>query len=171
MPAYPNILQATDAHRPAVEALFREYLEWVCPIIYREYQVRFDPAAFVEHDMASLQIFSPPGGRLLLGYAEAALAGCACVRTLGPHLAEIKRMYVRPAYRRQGLGRALVDACIEEMRAAGYATLRLDSARFMTGAHALYQAAGFRPIGPYPESEIPEEFRQHWVFMERALNA
>src|SRR3990172_2139262 len=45
----------------------------------------------------------------------------------------------------------------------GYQTLRLDSARFMKTAHALYRSAGFREIESYPESEIPPEFRRHWV--------
>jgi GNAT superfamily N-acetyltransferase len=164
-----QISQAQPSHHDAVADLFREYLEWVCPALYREYQVPFDPAVFLEHDLANLAIFAPPEGRLLLAQADGVVAGCACVRTIGPRLAEIKRMYVRPAYRRQGLGRALVDACLDEMRAAGYTTMRLDSARFMTDAHALYHAVGFRDRGPYPESEIPPEFRAHWVFMERPL--
>ena len=119
--------------------------------------------------METLGIFMPPEGRLLLAYEDGAAAGCVFVRTIGPQLAEIKRMYVRPAYRRRGIGRALVDACIAQMRAAGSTTLRLDSARFMADAHAVYRAAGFRDRGPYPESEIPPEFREHWVFMELQL--
>jgi len=164
-----TILQAEDGHQPVIHDLFREYLDWVCPILQREYEVNFDPAAFLEHDLANLQIFWPPSGRLLLALEAGAAAGCACVRTIGPGLAEIKRMYVRPAFRRRGIGRALVDACIREMRAAGYVSLRLDSARFMTDAHALYHAAGFHDIGPYPQSEIPQPFQVHWVFMERPL--
>jgi GNAT superfamily N-acetyltransferase len=164
-----TIYQAQDDHRAGVQALFREYLEWVCPVLFQEYRASFNPAAVLDHDMSNLQIFWPPGGRLLLAEVAGAIAGCACVRTIGPQVAELKRMYVLPAYRRQGIGRALVDASIHEMRAAGYAALRLDSARFMAEAHALYHAAGFHDIGPYPESEIPEAYREHWVFMERDL--
>ena len=166
----PTIFQAEDSHRTDVQDLFREYLEWVCPILYREYGAPFDPQVVLQHDMETVNIFMPPEGRLLLaGEDGARAAGCACVRTIGPRLAEIKRMYVRPAYRRRGIGRTLVDACIAEMRAAGYSSLRLDSARFMADAHAVYHAAGIRDRGPYPESEIPPEFREHWVFMELPL--
>ncbi len=165
----PVIIQAQPSHYSAVADLFREYLEWASPIANREYQAAFDSAVFLEHDLANLHIFAPPEGRLLLAQVDGVVAGCACVRTIGPSLAEMKRMYVRPACRRQGLGRALMDACVDEMRAAGYTSMRLDSAGFMTGAHALYHAAGFRDIGPYAESEIPPEFRAHWVFMERPL--
>ena len=165
-----TILQASkDDHQTVVRELFSEYLDWACPAVYREFGVPFDAEAMLEHDMAELQIFLPPNGRLLLAYDDAAVAGCACVRTIGPQIAEIKRMYVRPAHRRRGIGRALVEAAIEEMRAAGYSALRLDSARFMADAHALYRSAGFREIAPYSESEIPEEFRVHWVFMELSL--
>ena len=78
-------------------------------------------------------------------------------------------MYVRPAFRRVGVGRALVDAAVAEMRSAGYAALRLDSAGFMADAHSLYRAAGFREIASYPESEVPAAFHRHWVFMELPL--
>jgi predicted N-acetyltransferase YhbS len=91
------------------------------------------------------------------------------VRTIGEGIAEIKRMYVRPAFRRHGVGRALVDAAVAEMRSAGYAALRLDSAGFMADAHSLYRAAGFREIASYPESEVPASFHRHWVFMELPL--
>jgi GNAT superfamily N-acetyltransferase len=164
------ILQvAKDDHQTVVRDLFREYLQWVCPAIHREYGIAFDAEAILEHDMSDIHIFLPPNGCLLLAYDDTALAGCACMRTVGAQIAEIKRMYVRPTYRRKGIGRALVDATVNEARAAGYSSLRLDSARFMTDAHALYRSAGFHEIAPYPESEIPEEFRAHWVFMELAL--
>ena len=165
-----TILQASsDKHETIVRDLFREYLHWVCPAIQHEFGVSFDAEAVLEHDLADLHVFLPPIGRLLLAYDDAAVAGCACVRTIGPQIAEIKRMYVRPAHRRRGIGRVLAETAIKEMRAAGYSTLRLDSARFMTDAHALYRSAGFREIAPYAESEIPEEFRIHWIFMELSL--
>jgi GNAT superfamily N-acetyltransferase len=75
-------------------------------------------------------------------------------------------MYVRPAFRRKGIGRALAQRLISEARGIGYASIRLDSTRFMKAAHALYRSLGFREIEPYPESEIPPEFQSHWVFME-----
>ena len=165
-----TIIQASkDDSTAIVRDLFSEYLHWGCQELQRHYGVIFDPEAMLEHDIADLRIFWPPQGRLLLAYDDGAVAGCACVRTIGPQIAEIKRMYVRPAFRRKGIGRALVDAAIKEVRAAGYTTLRLDSARFMADAHALYRASGFKDTTPYPESEVPAEFRAHWVFMELSL--
>jgi len=164
-----------DEHRETVRGLFTEYLHAVCPVCTREYGVGFDAEAILEHDMTELGVFRPPGGHLLLAYEregsaeDVAAAGIACVRTIGGRTAEIKRMYVCPALRRRGIGRALVDAAVEEMRAAGCARLRLDSARFMADAHPLDHAAGFREIEPYPESEVPAAFHAHWVFMELPL--
>jgi GNAT superfamily N-acetyltransferase len=164
------IFQATkEDHQTIVRDLFREYLQWVCAAIHHEYGVTFNAEAILEHDMSDIHIFLPPNGWLLLAYDDTAVAGCACVRTIGAHIAEVKRMYVRSTYRRKGIGRALVDATIKQVRAAGYSSLRLDSARFMTDAHALYRSAGFYEISPYPESEISEEFRVHWIFMELLL--
>ena len=78
-------------------------------------------------------------------------------------------MFVRPSFRRKGIGRLLVNETIKAARQSDYATLRLDSAGFVSDAHALYRSFGFRDISPYEESEIPVAYRQHWVFMELSL--
>ncbi len=91
------------------------------------------------------------------------------MRKLNEETGELKRMYVRPAYRGQGAGRALVHALLAEARQAGYVRVRLDSARFMHAAHLLYHSAGFEEIEAYEGSEIPLEFQGHWIFMEKAL--
>jgi hypothetical protein len=64
----------------------------------------------------------------------------------------------------------MLDDLIAAASAAGYERIRLDSPDFMTSAHALYRSSGFITIGPYPESEIPDQFRSHLVFMERTLS-
>ena len=91
------------------------------------------------------------------------------MKKLREDIGEIKRMYVRPQFRGKGLGRALLETLITEAKEVGYPVVRLDSARFMNEAHALYRSAGFSEIDPYPESEIPPEYQKHWVFMERQL--
>ena len=91
------------------------------------------------------------------------------MRKIREDIGEVKRMYVRPAFRGQGIGRALLDALIQEAGQIGYPRIRLDSTRFMKEAHALYRSAGFVEIAEYPESEIPAQFREHWIFMEMVL--
>lgn len=91
------------------------------------------------------------------------------MHTINPTIAELKRMYVRPDQRRKGLRRALIQALISDIREAGYTKIRLDSAQFMKEAHVLYRSLGFQEIDQYPESEAPEDFRKHWIFMEYKL--
>jgi GNAT superfamily N-acetyltransferase len=152
-----------------VRELFLEYLHWANERLNAEYGVDFDVVSMVEEDMAHLEIFSPPDGRLLIAMEGKKAAGLICMRRIRADIGEIKRMYVRPEFRGKGIGRQLVDRLIQEARTIGYPRVRLDSTRFMAEAHALYRSAGFHEIEEYPESEIPEEYRSHWVFMEMNL--
>jgi GNAT superfamily N-acetyltransferase len=153
----------------AVHALFAEYLRWVCARIFDEYRAEFDPEGILVHDMEAIEIFMPPQGWIFLAFDDGAPAGCACARQLEDSIAELKRMYVRPNHRRRGIGGLLVDATVGAARQSQYSVLRLDSAGFMSDAHALYRSFGFRDRPPYDGSEIPPEYRQHWVFMELEL--
>lgn len=76
-------------------------------------------------------------------------------------------MYVQPTHRGGGVGRAMFERLIELATIDGYDRIRLDSPDFMTVAHGPYRSAGFTDIQPYAESEIPDAYKPHWVFMER----
>jgi GNAT superfamily N-acetyltransferase len=152
-----------------VRELFWEYLQWANARLNEEFGVDFDIASMLEENMAELEIYFPPYGRLLLASDGPEAAGLACIKRIREDIGEIKRMYVRPSFRGRGLGRKLLEGLIREARTIGYTRIRLDSTRFMKEAHALYRSAGFEEIDEYPESEIPEEFRAHWIFMEKHL--
>lgn len=160
---------ATSAQRAAVRELFTEYLTWANHRLAEEYGISFEIDTIIDENMAELHIFLPPTGRLLLAEMDNQVAGLICLKQHTGTICEIKRMYVRPSFRRQGVGRRLVLDVLAEARSAGYTQVRLDSARFMHGAHALYRSLGFHDIPPYPESEIPPEHQHNWVFMERKL--
>ena len=165
-----KIIQATiPEHDIFIRDLFAEYIRWVCPKIYQEYRAVFDAESIIVHDMQTIDIFFPPKGFLLLAFDDDALAGCACTRTIGEKMGELKRMYVRPLHRRKGIGAELVQESINQIKKMNYATMRLDSAGFMTDAHRLYHSLGFKDIAPYTGSEIPEEYRKYWVFMQLDL--
>lgn len=159
----------TEEDRVWVRDLFLEYLEWANRRLNQEYGIDFDIESMVERDMAEIEIFFPPHGRLLLAIEGGRAVGIACMRRIREDMGEIKRMYVRPQYRGKGIGRALLDALLKEARKIGYPTVRLDSTQFMEAAHSLYRSAGFHEIEPYTESEIPAEFQHKWVFMEKQL--
>src|SRR5262245_4033350 len=158
----PRVLDAT-------ERLWLEYLTWGNNGLESRYGFRLPVREAVDRDLASISKFQPPDGRLLLAFEDDRAIGIACMRRIGSDTVEIKRMYVEPSRRRAGMGRALLDMLVAAARAEGYARVRLDSPDFMTAAHALYRSTGFADIEPYPESEIPDEYKAHWVFMERML--
>ena len=156
-------------YAPQIRELFWEYLQWANTNVNKEFQVSFDIVTMLEGDIKDLEKFMPPPGRLLLGYSGTNLAGVACLKKLTSSVGEIKRMYVRPENRQQGVGRALIQGILQEARQVGYQFIRLDSARFMTEAHQLYRSIGFKEIEAYEGSEIPPGFQDHWIFMELPL--
>jgi N-acetylglutamate synthase-like GNAT family acetyltransferase len=166
-----QIIQAKiDEHIRDIRELFEEYLSWTNSMVSREFNISFNINAILERDLARLQQFALPAGCLLLGQYETKIAGCVCLRKMGEDVGEIKRMYVRPEYRRKGIGSCLLAAVINEASQIGYSRLRLDSAPFAKEALTLYRAAGFQNIEPHLESELPEEYRANWTFMEMILN-
>jgi putative acetyltransferase len=100
--------------------------------------------------------YAPPNGRLLLAYAKSDVAGCGALRRLEDGVCEMKRLFVRPAFRRQGVGRLLAQELVEEARRIGYAAMRLDTLASMRAALALYASMGFHRIPPYYANPLPE---------------
>jgi GNAT superfamily N-acetyltransferase len=98
---------------------------------------------------------SPDGAFIVAIDDDTDLAGCVGVRRFADGVGEVKRLYVRPAHRGQGLGRALALAAIERARALGYLCLRLDTLATMHAARALYRELGFVAIPPYTENPLP----------------
>jgi GNAT superfamily N-acetyltransferase len=99
--------------------------------------------------------YVPPDGRLLLAEYEGGLVGCGAFHKLEPGICEMKRLYLRPAVRGKGLGRALAEKLIAEARNVGYIRMRLDTVEpLMKDAVALYRRLGFKKIEPYRANPI-----------------
>lgn len=103
--------------------------------------------------------YAEPSGALLLAFVDGAAAGCCALRPLvnSDHInaCEMKRLFVRPAFRGFGLGRLLVDEILAVGRLAGYSNMLLDTLSDMEAARALYQEAGFVEVPPYYHNPLP----------------
>ena len=103
--------------------------------------------------------YSPPRGALLMAMVDGEVAGCCALRAIDnadyPNASEMKRLYVRPAFRGLGLGRQLAEAAMDAARQGGYACVLLDTLSDMEAARALYTDLGFHEIPPYYHNPIP----------------
>lgn len=130
-----------DGQVSAVKALFEEYWD----------SFGFTPC-FQDFgaELAALPgQYAPPGGRLALALVDGQPAGCVALRPIDRMRCEAKRLYVRPQFRSQGIGKALLEWVIAEARAAGYAQLVGDTMPVMERAIAMYDRIGFERTGPY----------------------
>lgn len=111
------------------------------------------------HELANLPgDYAAPRGSLLLAYVDGQLAGCCALRPLDnadtPNAAEMKRLYVRKAFRGFGLGRQLAESTLDAARQMGYACVLLDTLDDMEAARNLYTDLGFENTDPYYHNPI-----------------
>ena len=155
-------MQILAAHAPehlaTVRALFTEYANSI------EIDLCFQS---FNRELAELPgRYAPPDGRLFLAMANDHPVGCVAFRKIDDGVCEMKRLYVRPAFRGQGLGRQLAEQTLVAGRQIGYVRMRLDTLSSMTPAIALYESLGFHRIPAYYDN--PSGCA---VFMELKLRA
>ena len=135
----------------AARALFREYAEQLgVDLCFQDF----------EAELAGLPgDYAEPRGTLLLALVDGELAGCCALRPIDDvdhtNAAEMKRLYVRKAFRGFGLGRHLAEAALDAGARMGYACVLLDTLDDMESARALYEDLGFEEIPPYYHNPLP----------------
>ena len=157
------------------EEILREYLLWVGERLTADYGVVFDDrdataAAHHREFTQELPHLLGPRGRLLVARASSEIVGVGALKPVDSAVAEIKRMYVRPQARGQGVGRAILERLLADARTIGYQVARLETATFMREAHALYRTFGFRdrPIFDNTEAGL-SGLDSFMLFMELRL--
>ena len=163
----------TDEVAAVVEPLFQEYGEWVADRLGQDLGVTFTEADQARHHDAfrsELSRLLGSRGRLLVARLGGHPVGVGSLKPIDGTTAELKRMYVRPAAQCLGVGRALLARLLQEARAEGYATVRLETLRIMTAARALYRATGFVETEPFDGSEVADTPLEPYIhFMELRL--
>lgn len=132
----------------AFEALVHEYLSSL------SFSLDFQN---VTDELSNLAAeYGPPSGAAFLATEDGAAVGCVAIRQLSVEVAELKRMFVRPAARGRGHGRRLCEVALGEACRLGYSEVRLDTVASMQAAGHLYEAFGFRPIAAYRANPLED---------------
>lgn len=146
----------TEAEYAAASSLFKEYAEWL--------NIDLSFQNFEEELLQLKEMYSEPTGGIFLLQQENEFIGCVAIRKKGEGIAELKRMYIKPATRNSGAGTKLLEKALTAAKQLGYDLIRLDTLANMTPAINLYKKHGFYEIAPYYFN--PEE---NAVFFEKEL--
>jgi GNAT superfamily N-acetyltransferase len=153
-----TVATATGADVSAVvDPLFREYGEWVADRLAQDAGITFTEADQDRHHDAfrgEIPRLLGRRGRLLVARLCDDPVGVGTLKPVDDATAEIKRMYVRPVAQGLGVGRTILARLLQDARAEGYATVRLETLRFMTTAQALYRAFDFVEVARFDGSEV-----------------
>lgn len=147
-----ELISAYD--RPAeVLSLFTEYTHMLVSHD-PSFQIYLDIQHY-EDEIRDLEAkYGRPEGRLYLALWDGEAAGCIALRKLDNRRCEMKRLYVRPAFRGHKIGDALVDRVIQDAKAIGYRYMLLDTLPFLEAAIHMYQKRGFYEIPCYNDSPV-----------------
>lgn len=131
-----------------VRQLFLEYAD--------ELQENLCFQSFDDEVKDPLKKYGPPTGALFIAYWNEAPAGCIALQPLKEEgVCEMKRLYVKPAFRKYGIGKALVEQLLEASQQLGYKSMRLDTLERLQPAIKLYEQYGFKVINAYYENPLP----------------
>ena len=148
----------TTSDIEAVRTLFREYERFLgVDLCFQGFK----------EELATLPgRYAPPQGRLLLAQVGEQAAGCVALRPLQEAgVCEMKRLFIRPAYRGQGLGLMLAQRIIHAAITVGYTVMRLDTLDTLERAMQIYETLGFQRCAPYYANPLPGV-----VYWERTLS-
>ena len=169
------IIANVASHRSELIELNVEYVSWVMSEFKREFGVSAEDivgmsaSEYVDTVIDKVCGDPLPVGIFYLIRVDNQLAGMGGLRCVRPGVAEIKRIYIRPAFRGMKLGERILGRLIEDARNFGYEGVCLESGPFMKSAHRLYERYGFTDCPVYEGVEVPPAFHDRWRFMQLSL--
>ena len=163
-----------SSHRKNFIEMNKTYFNWIRDECLRHFKLDFVDTLgpideYIDKTLPDFESLVPPKGIVYIISFNDKIAGMGGIRKKNKKFAEIKRMYVKPEFRGNGLGKASMNKLIETAKEFGYSKLRLDTGPFMIAAQNVYKSAGFYEIEEYPEAEVPPIIRHDWYFMEKIL--
>lgn len=135
------VFARSDDEYEEAAILFKEYAAWL--------NIDLSFQKFDQELKHLKEMYAAPMGSIILYKAANEYAGCIAIRRFEEEIAEVKRMYVKPAYRNKGIAAALLDKVIIAAKAFGYKKIRLDTLNTMLAAMKLYKKNGFYEIPAY----------------------
>ena len=171
-------------HRSQAIDLNVEFMNWFAREAYEHFKIDVTPISGLSEKEAienwireyanSIveKLCSDPHGIYYLIELKGAIIGMGAFRQIREKTGEVKRMYIRPAYRGKGYGKALLQQLLKKAKEFGYHSVYLDTGPFMTAAHRVYRSLGFVDCNEYPESEaqiLPPQLRSQWRYLETTL--
>ena len=145
--------------RTVLRPVFEEYLTWVAEQLRDNYGIVFEESNEVVTERhhrafdAELPKMLGPRGRVIVARAGGAILGVGTMKPVSDDIAEIKRVYVRPNARGQGIARAMMARLLDDARTERFAMVRLETMDFMRQAIALYRSIGAAETAPFDGSE------------------
>jgi putative acetyltransferase len=150
------IIVSTIQEYEAAALLFQEYATWLnIDLSFQNFEAELKLLK---------EMYAFPTGVILLATLENDFVGCVAVRKKENEIAELKRMYIKPAHQTKGIATLLLEKSLAIAAELGYKKIRLDTLENMTPAINLYKKSGFYEIEPYyfnPEKNA--------VFFEKIL--
>jgi len=136
-----------------IKELFAEYVKLLFGL-ERNFQDFLDLQAYDDEVDRLTEKYGLPNGRLYIAYLDNQVSGCIALRRIDDTTCEMKRLYVRPAFRGHNIGAALVETIVRDAKEIGYQSMLLDSLPALKQAIALYERMGFYNIPPYNDSPV-----------------
>jgi GNAT superfamily N-acetyltransferase len=164
-----------ELHRAAFFKLTVEFLQWYVEQVFARHQIDVEALTdqtvedYAKQVLDEFTSIDPTQGILYMILVDGKIVGMGALKQLEVGVGEIKRMFIRPAYRGRGYGKALLEQLLGFAQIVGYTRIRLETADFSATAHYLYRSAGFTCIDEYPGVETPAWYKPYCLYMEKRL--